>query len=846
MRLQSKVLAVFLPVAAVFAALVAFVGRGATESIMVRELGRRLRPQVEDFADKIAPDLEARRESAILTRLQAAQAFTGAEFAEALDPSGVVLAHTNVLETGKLRTDAGAREALDSDRSVSVRERGPHGPVLVVSAPVWRPDEEFLLSGGPHRRLGTLRVALPLGATLDSARRVGAIVAAMAAGFCLVALALSLGLLRLVLLPVRSIAEATARVASGNYNARVPVDSGDELGELADSFNRMGETLSRTVVSRDSLEEALAIARAALDASADGVLVVGRGPRVVTHNQRFLEMWGIPDDLGATRDSRRLIAFVQPQVEDDGTFLAGVVREDADFEASERRDLLKLKDGRVFERISRPYRIAGEAVGRTLTFRDLTLHFEGVRALSQARDEAVETARAKAQFLANVSHELRTPLNAVIGSAELLRRERVEGETREHVETLARAAKALLELVDDVLDFSKLEAGRMTVERARLRPADLIADALSLVAPRAAGKGLKLRVDPGEAGYLELLGDPMRLRQILLNLLANAVKFTEKGEVAVAARPLSENPSSVELEFSVRDTGVGIPAEQAARLFSPFTQGDGSTTRRYGGTGLGLAISRSLLSLMGGEIGFDSEPGKGSRFWFRVRLDRAGAPAPSVEPAAAALESRPRDRLRVLAVEDNAINRRLLARQLERLGCPVVSVSDGREALARYRDEDFGLVLLDCQMPGLDGYATAAEIRRLEAGRRRVPIVAITANATEDDRRRCLDSGMDDFLSKPVTLERLAAALDRWDLPFDERALAAFAAVAADGPQALKALLAQFLSDADKRLEDARRALDAGDADACSRAAHALKGAAAAVGARGLRELCRSLEAAAQ
>jgi signal transduction histidine kinase/HPt (histidine-containing phosphotransfer) domain-containing protein len=847
MRLQTKVLLVALPLTAVFAGLTAVAGRRATEKLMVRELGRRLGPQTENFAAGLARDWGPRRENALLARLQSAQTFSGAAYAEALTPDGTVAAHTNVLETGKRRDDPDARAALAAEETTFIRASGPRGQQLLLAAPIWRGDEEFLLSGGPRTRLGTLRLGLPLEATLDSARGVGAIVAAMLAGFCLLGLGLILVFVRALLLrPILKIEAATARVASGEYDIEVPAASNDELGDLALAFNRMGRTLSRTVVSRGRLEEALAISRATLDASADGILVIGKGAKLITCNKRFLEMWGIPEERARVgTENITLVEYVKPQLLEDEAFFRGVVRSSSDFEAPEHRDLLRLKDGRVFERLSRPYLLAGHATGRTLTFRDLTLHLEGLRALAQARDEALEAASVKSRFLANVSHELRTPLNAVVGSAEMLAGTRLDAEQREHADNLERAARALLELVDGVLDYSKIEAGRMTVERTRLKPGALLADAAALLGPRAAEKGLTLRVDAGEAASWDLLGDPTRLRQVLLNLLSNAVKFTARGEVSAEVSVAERGENWVELEFSVRDTGIGIPPEQAAKLFSPFTQGDGSTTRRYGGTGLGLAISRSLVELMGGTIGFESEPGSGARFWFRLRMDRAETPLPGGAAAPERAAAPRRDRLRVLVVEDNEINRRLLGRQLGRLGCPSVAVGDGRAALELLRAADFGLILLDCQMPDLDGYATASEIRRLEVGRRRTPIVAFTANASEDDRRRCLDAGMDDFASKPVTLESLAAVIERWDRPFDETALAVFSAVAADGPSALAGLLGSFLADVEARLLAARSALERGDRAACGREAHSIKGAAAAVGARGLCELCRRLETAA-
>ncbi|HEX4046945.1 MAG TPA: ATP-binding protein, partial [Elusimicrobiota bacterium] len=584
--------------------------------------------------------------------------------------------------------------------------------------------------------------------------------------------------------------------------------------------------------------------RATLDASADGILVVGQDLRVITYNRRFVEMYGLPEELARGGDVRAMAEFVRGKLEDQELFMSLATTPIAGDE--ERRDLFRLKDGRVFDRISHVFSVGGSVVGRTITTRDMTLHFEGVRALSEARDEALETARIKSQFLANVSHEIRTPLNAVVGSSEMLLGTRLDPEQREHVDNLNRAARALLELVNGVLDFSKIEAGRMTVERSRLQPGAVLADAAALLAPRAAEKGLALKADAGEAASLELLGDPTRLRQVLLNLLSNAVKFTDRGSVSASISVLSSDKRSAELEFSVTDTGIGVPEEQAPKLFLPFTQGDGSTTRRFGGTGLGLAISRTLVELMGGTIGQENVPGKGARFWFRLRLDRAdasSAPTPASTPPPRAER---RDRLRILVVDDNEINRRLLQRQLERLGCPSVAVDGGRAALAALGAQVFGLILLDCQMPDLDGYATAGEIRRLEDGRRRTPIAAITANPSLEVRKRCEEAGMDGFVPKPTTLTDLAAAIERWDRPFDEAALAAFGAVAAEGPESLAALLSNFADDAAARLAAARAASARGDFAACRHEAHALRGAAASIGAIGLAELCRLLESAAE
>jgi len=827
-RLQQKVLLVSLPLALAMGGFVAFFSGRATEKIMTLEAARRILPQAEDAAARIAPAAATGREDLLLPRLQAVQSFSGAAYASLVSPGGIVLAHTNVLEKGRLRGDAPARRALAAAEPVveEVVEEGRRR--LFLGLPIWRAEDEFLLSGKDRLRVGTLMLSLPLDVTLESARRAGTRVVVLVLFFCLAALTGALGLLRLILRRLRVVADATAKVAGGDYSVKVPSNSSDELGELANAFNHMSDALSRSVVSRDRLEEALSIAHATLDASADGILVIASDMRIVTFNRRFLEMFDIAEDVARGSDARQLLDIVKPLISDPIAFRARSTMSYTDFEIGEQRDVLRLKDGRVYERVSRPFRIGGIAVGRTLTIRDLT--------------PFMEAERVKGQFMANVTHELRTPLNAVVGAAGLLRGTKLDPGQQESVETLSHAAQSLLDLIDDVLDFAKIEAERMTMERAVIRPADILTDAVALVAAGAAEKSLIVSLDVSEAEGLSALGDPARLRQVLLNMLSNAVKFTERGEVAAVLRVRELDGRNVALEYSVRDTGIGITSEQGKRLFAPFSQADGSTTRRYGGTGLGLAISRSLAELMGGEFGFESEPGRGSRFWLKLVVERA-EPAANAEPDAAPESGAPRDRLRVLVVEDNAINRRLLMRQLARLGCAAEAAATGTEALEALRGGEFSLVFMDCQMPGLDGFATTAEVRRLEAGRRRLPIVALTANASEADRLRCIESGMDDFVPKPATLQSLSAALERWDVPVDERELAAFRDVAG-GDEAQR--YREFASDAASRLAAARAALEAGDAAAAGREAHALKGAAASIGARGLRELTRRIEEAAE
>ncbi|HWK26813.1 MAG TPA: response regulator [Solirubrobacter sp.] len=750
---------------------------------------------------------------------------------------------------------------------------------------------------------------------------------------------------RRVLRPVQRVALAADRLADGDLETRVPVGGLGEIARLGAAFNTMAAALAAR--ERDLAVQTERL-QAILDHATTTISVKDRDGRYLLVNDTWRHATGLAgtDVIGRTDDE-----LFPPEIAAGIRLTDLAVRRGGDPTAYER-------DGHPHQYVKFPLK---DALGEVYAIGTIGIDVSDRNA---ALEEAVAASRAKSEFLATVSHELRTPLNGVLGMTELLLRSDLTAQQREYAQTAADSGETLLGVIDAILDFANVEAGRLELDHHEFDLRDAIEDTCELLAPQARAKGIELLAWIDDTVPVRVSGDRVRLRQVLTNLLSNAIKFTDDGEVTVRVRR-----EGGRVRFDVTDTGIGVSPAALGRLFDAFAQADASTTRRYGGTGLGLAIARRLVELMDGEIDAVSTPGLGSTFTFTVRLlelpapaaapryelpaglqvlvvddadagrallqaylgvpcatatsapdaltamhaaARAGRPfdlvvadadlpgmdgaelaraielAPSLRAARVVLVTasargdgywvpkpvrRSRllttvsDALRgeaalvpgvdaaaeptVLVVDDDPVTQRVLETLVRERGFAVETAVTGREALTLCGLRRYALVLMDCQLPELDGYAATAAIRAREPRGPRLPIVAITAYATTGDRERCLAAGMDDYLAKPVRAERLDAVLSRWvsgpepsSDPFGRLVDAArMRAFHVDYPELVDELVELFVQSTPPLLAELRASAAGGDRDAVRRAAHTLRGASQNVGAAFLARLASDIEA---
>jgi two-component system sensor histidine kinase/response regulator len=723
-----------------------------------------------------------------------------------LDPQGRVWASTQMAQRN-LHGSELAEVSMDwlaqlrPGGDAQLKEKNPQHTLVIAQAFPWNHQSPELRP----KEAGQVQLSYNLSHAILQARYSTLADHVIDTGlFLLMTLLLSLLLDRLMLRPLVLLRQAAEALGAGQLDHRVPALRVHELETLRQGFNDMAEELARQLHQRQSSEQRL---RELISAAPDAILTVTPEGTIDSFNLAAEQLFG----YSAAQILGRPLALLLPAeaVRSHQQYLADFADESATHSRRMSQDRVvtgRHRTGRELMLevgISRTLLSGGEwrftAVVRDVSERHQTdaelaryrfhleeLVSERTEELARSRDQAEAATRAKSEFLANMSHEIRTPMNAIIGLAHLSRRD-ASAQQRAWLTQLEGAAQHLLSILNDILDFSKIEAGKLQLAPQDFHLADLLEDACQMADTRASSKGLALLRSHDALLPDWVHGDDVRLRQVLVNLVGNAVKFTEVGQVKVQLSRLAAPPGDgrLWLRCEVQDSGIGMTPEQQQRLFQAFEQADSSTTRRFGGTGLGLAICRRLVKLMGGTLQVFSQLGQGSRFWFDVPLEPAlepgskALPAPSELAHSSASPDLPTwaTGQRVLLAEDNPLNQEVNTQLLRLLGLQVDVAEDGLKAVALASQHRFDLILMDMQMPHMDGLEAARQIRRLP-GYAQTPILALTANAFAEDRVRCLAAGMDDFLAKPVNPNMLHQSLAHW-LGHSAQTIAALPAPAA-------------------------------------------------------------------
>jgi len=670
-------------------------------------------------------------------------------------------------------------------------------------------------------------------------------------------------------------------LSNGNLQYKVQVPFNDEFSEFATAFNSMAEKLDTSDIALKQSEKRFRTLADSLANIIEGTRVGTWEWNIQTGETVFNEEWaGI---IGYTLDELSPVSietwkkYTHPDdLRKSGALLDRHLRGESGYYECEAR--MKHKNGHSVWVLDRGKVASWTEDGKPLmmfgTRQEITERKQAEDDVLHAKAAAESASLAKSQFLANMSHEIRTPMNAVIGLGRLLLDTDLSPGQREYLDKINSSAHLLLGIINDILDLSKVEAGKLTLEQVAFNLPECLEQVADVIAVQAHAKGLEfgIHIAPETPAYVT--GDPLRLRQVLLNLLGNAVKFTESGKVELSVAGVETGaPELIVLEFRVSDTGIGLSDKQRLAIFEPFTQGDSSITRSHGGTGLGLSISKRLVELMGGSIQVQGEPGRGSVFTFTAGFTSAAIADLEAKPVPASRDLRRLHEACVLLVEDNPINQQIARHQLTKIGLRVMTAINGHEAVALVTQsgEPFDLVLMDIRMPGMDGYE-ATRLIRLRRTAEEQPIIAMTAHSLPEERRRCLDAGMNDHLAKQFEVDDLHEKLLRWIKPrsagndsLEETAPAVgdqSATLLKDIPELAglrvaealdrlggdrafyRELLLEFIEENRHVADQLESLLNAGEYDAAWSMAHSLKGVAGNLGAVELAATAEAMETA--